>query len=208
VVGLHFIYRVHWTSPNVTKVGGTYTPFTIHWGSMYTPLRIQFGTTSIPLWFHVLPNLFHLNLMIRHNFISYKIFQHWCHSYPIGIIHLGSIIYTSHKLYFNGFIVIPTWTHLGIHKSFGFHKNIPNYYTTFERRCHWSHSTYCPLEFCCTCYLNSTVATFVVHFQPSMVSHTFHLARSYKKYETLEMLHDTWTLVPIATHILAYCGST
>jgi len=28
--------------------------------------------------------------------------------------------------------LIPAWTHFGIHISHGSHKNIPNYYTTFE----------------------------------------------------------------------------
>jgi hypothetical protein len=178
--------------------------FTSYLQSIGVPCRHHLESTLVPppshCGFMFFPNLFHLNF-IRHNFISYKILQHWCHSYPIGIIHMGSIIYMSHKLYFNGSIVIMAWTHFGIHISHGSHKYIPNYYTTFELWCHWSHPTYCPLEFCCTCHLNSIVITLAIHFWPSMVSHTFHLARSYEKYETLEMLHDTWTLVPIATHI-------
>ncbi len=145
----------------MTKVGGNYTPLTIHWGSMYTPLKIHFGTTSIPLWFHVLPKLVPPK---PDNFISNNILQPWCHSYPTSTIHMVSIIYTSHKLYFNGSIIIPAWIHFGIHISHGSHKKIPNYYTTFELWCHLSHPTYFPLEFCCIHHLNSIITTFVVHF--------------------------------------------
>ncbi len=108
-------------TPHLQSIG---VPCTHHLKSTLTPSPFHYA-------FMVFLNLFHLNL-IRHNFINYKILQHWCHSYPIGIIHLGSIIYTSHKLYFNGSIVILTWIHFGIYISHGSHKNIPNYYTTFE----------------------------------------------------------------------------